>query len=97
MHKSQNVEVKAKIPANGKSTRRRKCRLMSTGHLRTRTPVSSLLSQQDMSMQFKSDHALDLVGSYHPAQQDISGQFKSDHSLDLVRSDLGIQAVINLA
>jgi hypothetical protein len=50
-----------------------------------------------MSKQFKSDHALDLVGSYPPSQQDISGEFKSDHALDLVRSDPGIQAVINLA
>ncbi len=71
---------------------------MSTeGHLRTCTLVSSLISQQDMSKQSKSEHALDLVGSYPPSQQDISGQFKSDHALDLIRSDPGIQAVINLA
>jgi hypothetical protein len=90
---------KQRSPANGRrSTIRRKCRLTSTeGHLRTWTLVSSLLSQQDMSKQFKSDHALDLVGSYPPSQQDISGEFKSDHALDLVRSDPGIQAVINLA
>ncbi len=99
MNKSQNVEVKAKITRKWKKKYKKK-KVSTDEHRRTAEDMNSylsLVSQQDMSKQFTSDHALDLVGSYPPSQQDISEQFKSDHALDLVKSDPRIQAVINLA
>jgi hypothetical protein len=99
MHKSQNLEVKAKITRKWKKKYNKK-KVSTDKHRRTPEDMNSCLftsitARYEQAIQkrsrIRSRRKLSTVTAIS------AGNSKSDHALDLVRSDPGIQAVINLA